>query len=102
MTNKTKGAGDDYPVIQQVKEELCPTCGSACGNINGMYCSNSFHLATPAIQKELASLKEVVKELIPIAELFYRRQTLDPKSFVMDNIDLFNAIERAKRLSDNK
>lgn len=56
-------------------EELCPTCGSAWGNINGMYCSDSWHLATPLIQKQVARLqsdlsasKESIKELLAILE----------------------------------
>lgn len=53
---------------KETGEELCPFCSSAWGDINGMYCSNTWHLATPKIQRQLAELQEALKHSLILIE----------------------------------
>jgi hypothetical protein len=59
------------------REELCPTCGRAWGDLTGCYCSNSWHLAAPMVRKQIASLqdelaavREALKDIIKFCEQF--------------------------------
>jgi hypothetical protein len=70
-------------------EEVCPTCGNGWGAIEGRFCSNSWHLATPHVmrqvarlQSELAAANESIKELIKAGgyaihqDILYRAKSL--------------------------
>lgn len=123
MENNTKGAGDDYPIIPQPEKEEQPISDrepyfhlskNEYGRMwllykpegNGRYKCwepitsefwNEFEKLL-RLEKELASLKEVVKDLLPLAQEVFDSITIDDAETHREYISLKALLDRAKTL----
>lgn len=91
---------DDYPIIPQPENKTDEfRLQNYRAMENRLLSANS---DVKHLKEELASLKEVVKDLLPLAQEVFDSITIDDAETHREYISLKALLDRAKRISDNK